>query len=185
MTEYHIPDEQLQALLDATLAQDQSGIVLSHLEGCARCRRSMETLRRLNAGLSTLPLEHTSAAFTASLLHSLGIAGSRRRTLSVFENIAYLFALALVLGIVFAVFLWTGVIESAELTEGQSVVQELVGKGQSMIAGAVGSFQQWLGQFFPFVFGNGAMRITIAVVAIAIVLAMVDRAASRRLVERT
>jgi anti-sigma factor RsiW len=185
MTEQHISAEDLQAYVDRTLGDERSQAILSHLRGCPRCRQSMESMRRMDAALRLMPIEQAGAAFTASVMHSLGLAGSPKKKVALVENLAYVFALMIVLGVMLSVFLWTGVIKTADLTQGQSTIQEYVGAGTTMVAGAVGVLQRWLLEFFPFAFGNGAFRIFLAVLGVTLLLALVDRVAGRYVAQRT
>jgi hypothetical protein len=144
----------------------------------------MDSLSRMDAELRRMPLEPASAAFTASVMHSLGLAGSPKKKFTYVENLAYVFALLIVLGAMLGVFLWTGVIKTADLTQGQSIIQESVGAGTTMVAGAIGVLQRWLLEFFPFAFGNSAFGIFFAAVGVTLLLALVDRAAGRYLAHR-
>lgn len=185
MTEQHISAEDLQAYLDRTPGDERNHTIHSHLRGCSRCRHALESLRRVDRELRRMPLERAGAAFTASVMHSLGLAGSPKKKFALVENLAYVSALMIVLGVLLGVFLWTGVIKTADLTEGQSVVQDLLGAGTTMVAGAVGVLQRWLLEFFPFAFGNGAFGILLAVVGVTLLLALIDRVAGRYLAHRT
>jgi anti-sigma factor RsiW len=53
-TSKHSPAEELSAFLDGDLETTRRAEVASHLEGCADCRKVVEELRSLAAGLRTL-----------------------------------------------------------------------------------------------------------------------------------
>jgi anti-sigma factor RsiW len=181
----HVPQDDIQAFVDGRLEREEERAVRNHLSLCRECRESYEGLRAFDSALRRLPLERTTPAFTAGVMHRLGLLPQSRRVTSLAENIAYLAGLLLVLGAMVGIFALTGVLGGGGNASGLSSVADVLGKTSKATARGIDSFTGWLMTFFPFAFGKGALSISLVVVLAVAVLALVDRAAERLLLHKT
>jgi anti-sigma factor RsiW len=182
--EDHIPEDELQGFVDSRLGDERTLAVATHIKECPECLHSLEVIRRLDSALHRAVLERTGAAFSVSVMHRLGLAASSNRFPSFFAHVASLFAMLVVLGVLVSVFLWTGVIDSAQLVEGQSFGHDVLTKGGAAVSDTVSWFNGWLKTYFPFAFGKGSLDVSLSVALAVVVLALIDRAASRRLSQK-
>jgi RNA polymerase sigma factor (sigma-70 family) len=180
----HIADDDLQAYLDGRLEESRVRSLEGHLEKCPPCSLELARARELDQALRRVPLEVTSPAFTASILHTVGLAPGGRGTSRSWEHLGYAVALMLVLGAMMATFFWTGVIGSTPGTESPSRLGVLLQEGGGILAGAASSLGSWVVSIFPFLFGKGTLGISLSAVAILLLLAILDRVAGRYLIER-
>jgi len=181
----HIPRDRMQAFVDGCLEPDEVQAVRGHLSTCHACRESSKAFQKLDRALRGLPLERTNAAFTATVMHRLGLLPSRPRVSAVAENIAYLAGLLFVLGAMVTVFILTGVLGGNGNVSDLSSVANVLGKASDAVGEGTSAFTNWLKTFFPFAFGKGALGISMVVFLAAALLALVDRAAERRLLHKT
>jgi hypothetical protein len=79
------PEEALAAFTDGAATPDEHALVLAHLQGCAECRRDVETARRALDALATLPEPQSPTLDPSSIVREAGnvvgidTGGSRRR----------------------------------------------------------------------------------------------------------
>ncbi len=181
----HIPRDTMQAFVDGRLEPELEAAVRGHVSSCRECRDFCEAFQAFDGALRRLPLERTNAAFTATLLHRLGLLPSGRRVPSLAENMAYLAGLLLVLGAMVTVFVLTGVLGGDGNVSDFSSVANVLGKASDAAGQGISAFTSWLKTFFPFAFGKGALGISLVVFLAVAVLALVDRAAERLLLHKT
>jgi hypothetical protein len=97
------------------------------------------------------------------------------------ENLAYLFGLMIVLGVMLAAFIFSGVISMERVLETPSTVGSITGA----IGGALhmygSSLAQALQRYLPFVFGRGSLQVVIMVMLALGMLAVVDKLVKRRM----
>lgn len=180
MTNAHLTNEQLQLLVDSALSPDETAIAKEHLQSCRQCNAGFVSLSNVHSVLRVLPLEKPSSNFTHSVLMRLNIAPKTSILFRIVENLAYVFGLMIVLGIMLTVFLVTGVISKGQVVETQSTMSNagrIVGQQLETMTSWLTAFLQ---TYLPFMFGSGSMRIALmSLVAIAM-LAVFDRFLKRR-----
>jgi len=179
----HIPQDLIQAFVDGGLEREEEQAVRAHLSSCGECREACETFRAFDDALRGLPVEKTNAAFTATVMHLLGLSPAGRRVPSLAENMGYLAGLLIVLGVMVSAFVWTGVIGGVEAEQG--LFRGYLSGAGDFVGSGVEAFAGWLTTFFPFAFGKGALGISFFVFLIVALLAVVDHLAERRLLRKT
>lgn len=180
----HSTIEQLHALIDRQLDATDHARVTEHLRECARCRSLYESLATFDAAFKRMPLEKVSDSFTESVASALGLTPRSPLLLRLLQNGAYVLSLLIVLGVMVAIFAVTGVIPSAEgAGEGKPGV-EILAKLGGALSSAGEQLVRWLGEFFPFTFSRGAFSVSLATVAVLVMLAIVDRGLGKRLAQR-
>jgi anti-sigma factor RsiW len=177
----HCTSEQLQMLLDGRLAGGEREVVLTHLQECARCMAASRGLEQLDRGLRQLPVSAAGVEFTEKVMEAITPSGRLSFAFRLVENLAYVFALLIVTGIIAVVFVATGVIDSGQVSDGQGLVNTYVGATSDWLAGALHGGTAWLERYLPTRGGANIMLFGIGVLA---GLALLDRLLHRRFVQR-
>jgi anti-sigma factor RsiW len=178
MNPEHVTRENLLLYVDGELGQADRKGVEAHLRICPLCARAASGMERIGEGMRRIPLERTSAGFTASVLRELGLVSRPRLRLRAIEAAGALVAMVVVVGVLLSVFFATGVLKQDQVTEVQSVAGVFVEKGGEMITDGVSAVGGWLGSYLPSGIGKG-VGISITALVVMALLAVVDRYVGR------
>jgi anti-sigma factor RsiW len=174
-TGVHVTTDQLNLLIDGRLPESEAYLMSNHLASCDMCRSLHARLRDVDRALRGLPLETTSAEFTGRVM---GLILTRRRSPVLFrilENVAYVFGLLIVLGVMTAAFLLTGVLDTQQVQLTRDVTEGFATRVWETVGSGVGDFSALLVTYFPFAFsGNGVSMVLFTVLAVGL-LAGIDR----------
>jgi hypothetical protein len=173
----HPTDDQLQEFIDN---RERLPGIKEHLDSCPECREIFRVMNRMDGALKTLPPVSTGAEFTQSVMSRIGSGRSSPFLFRFFGSIAHLAGLVVVLGVMAATFLFTGVINRGQVEQGQTVVGEYMQQVGGTVGGAMTTFNGMLRKLFPFAFGSESGVIWLLVVIVVIVLALADRVVGRR-----
>lgn len=183
-TALHCTSERLNLLLDAKLAPGEEKEMRDHLSTCRQCRRAFENLSRVDVALRDLPLITTGAGFTRSVMDRILAGPKSSFAFRVLERMSYVFGLTIVLGIMIAAFVLSGVFDQAGIEQTQGVASDVMGRAADTVANSIGVFTAWLVQYLPFAFGKGSMGVAFFAVAVVMMLAAVDRLVGRRILQK-
>lgn len=178
----HCTSEQLQMLLDGQLSGGDKAQVAEHLQECARCMASYRSLEQIDRTLRDLPVALASEGFTDKVMEKVLPSGHLSLGFRIVENLAYLFAVLIVTGIITVVFLATGVIDSGKVSESKGIVSTYASATGTWLAEAVHGGTVWLQRYLPT--RNGA-NILLSGIGILAALAVLDRFLHRRFAHRT
>jgi anti-sigma factor RsiW len=184
MSRNHIAREELHLYVDGELPSGDRARVEAHCRECSSCALAAGEMERIGKAVRRIPPERTSAGFTASVLHELGLAPSPRRSFRGLESAGALVAMVVVVGVLLSVFYATGVLKQGQVVETQSAIEVFAEKGGDAIAAGVNAVSGWVAAYLPFAFGKGVLGISITAVAVLAHLAVIDRFAGRKLVHR-
>lgn len=184
MNGQHYTPDQLQMAIDGSLTTNEQAMIKDHVRTCIECGRAHAALLRVHRGMKKLPLEKTSSDFTRNVLVNLGIAPKSPLLFRLLEKSAYMFGLFIVLGIMLAAFVATGVIEMRQITEGGSYVRNLLTTSGGFADKGIGAFSNALKQYLPFAFGKGSMAISVFAMLVVAALAIADKLFGGRIVHR-
>ncbi len=151
---------------------------------CRDCRSAWESLARMDAALRALPLTTTDPAFTRSVMDRILAKQPLPFGFRLLEKLPYLFGLLIVLGVMVASFVMTGVIDTSELDRTKSVAGGLVNKAGETLDATISAVTAGLVHYLPFAFGKGSMSVAFFAVAVVIVLAAVDRLVGRKVFQK-
>lgn len=180
----HFTSEQFNLLLDGELTGAEEKSIRDHFSVCTDCRLAFENLARIDIVLKGLPVAETRPDFTRSLMDRILVVPKSPFLFRLLEKMSYVFGLLIVLGIMIAAFILSGVFEAPQIEQTKSVATGIVDKAGESLATSVGAFTTWLVQYIPFAFGKGSMSMAFFAVAIVIMLAAVDRLVGRKVLQK-
>jgi predicted anti-sigma-YlaC factor YlaD len=180
----HFTSEQFNLLLDGRLSGGEEKTIRDHLSGCNDCRRAFENLERIDSALKDLPVVETGPDFARLLMDRILAPAKSPLMFRLLEKMSYVFGLLIVLGIMIAAFVLSGVLETTQIDETKSIATGIADKAGESLASSIGTFTTWLVQYVPFAFGKGSMSVAFFAVTIVMMLAVVDRLVGRRAVQK-
>lgn len=177
----HCTSEQLQMLLDERVADSDRQEILAHLRGCGACTARFESLRKLDGGLRRLPMESAGSELTGKVMAGIIPGGRLPIAFRLVEHLAYIFAVLIVTGIILAVFIATGVIDSGQVSEGQTVASTYFSATGDWLMEGLRNASVWLQHYLP---AKGATNIVMSLIVVLGALALLDRFLHRRFQHR-
>jgi anti-sigma factor RsiW len=177
----HCGDEQLQMLLDGRLPGREKEETLRHLQVCSRCAAVFKGMERMDRGLRQMPVSSVSREFTSKVMDEIAPSTHLSLAFRIVENMAYLFAALVVLGMIAVVFVATGVIDSGQVSEGQDLVGAYTGAVSDWLVSAIRGATMWLAPYLPAKGGTSVMLFGIGVLG---GLALLDRVLNHKFADR-
>ncbi len=177
----HLTNEELQSFIDGTLVPDEAPSLAAHLQVCAHCRTAHQSLRRLDGAMKSLPAENLGSEFTRNILARLNIVPQPSILFRVVENLAYVFGMMIVLGVMIAVFVLTGIIDSSQVAQTQSAIGNITEAITGRTSHFMESFAMALQSYLPFLFGDGNLKIAATGTCVVGLLAVLDRFLKKRI----
>jgi predicted anti-sigma-YlaC factor YlaD len=184
MKKYHLARKDLLLYVDAELPVDERRLIETHLAACPSCANVAAGMVRVGKAVRNIPVEGTSAGFTATVLHELGLASSSRRRFRLLESAGALVAMVVVAGVLLSVFLATGVLKEEQVTATQSVAGLVLGMGRDAFVAGMNTISGTMASYLTFDFGKNAVEISLSALVVLALLAIVDRFAGRRVLHR-
>jgi len=178
----HLSGNEIQDYLDGGLTSDARAEAEQHLYTCRQCRSLQSSLTEVDRALKSLPREQLDARFTRSVMSRLTAGQADSLSFKILEKLAYVFALFVVLAVLLAAFIFSGVIDARQVSDGQSRIQEFLSGSTSQMKSQVAAFSNLLAEYAPFVFGVGSLCMAGTIFAVVALLAVLDRFLVRRFV---
>ena len=163
----HLTSEQLHDYIDGSLTSDTE----LHLRTCPRCQKQAKALQALDRSLRSIRLEKPSERFTERVMKELGISASPSFAWTLFRNLAPLFALAIVIGVVVAALKFAGVFNTPEIRQTTAATQNVY----HQIGLGVQTFNSWMSKYFSFAFAKNTYGLTAFVFMFFGVIALLDK----------
>lgn len=182
--ERHCTPEELNALMEGTLAAGAAEAARRHLAACASCGRVLGDLERVDRALRRMPLERAAPAMTESVMRSIGVKGADG-VFRVFEVLASLFGLAILAGITAVVLVATGVIGTGGVEGAGGVTSDLTSRVLGSVGGAISAVSGRLGAILPHGPSSRAMLLLLSVAGVLTALGLADAALARAPRRRT
>lgn len=180
----HYSAEKFNLLLDGRLTSDEAGKMNVHIGACTECRRTLEALGRINAAIRHLPLVETRPDFTRSTIDRILIAPKPSLLFRLLEKASYVFGMFIVLGLMVAAFVLTGVFSGSDIEQTRSVVTGMAASAGDGLSTTLNAFNGWLVRYLPFAFGKGSMSIAFFALMVLVMIAAVDRLVGRRVMSK-
>ncbi len=179
MTE-HVTHEMLQLLADGELTGDTALSVQQHIRECASCSATFGTLVKFDRFARTIPVPVPRREFTQDLFSRLGIQPHTPLLFRIFEHVASVIAVLLV--VMMGATVWALI----ALAGGDfGVHQEFPGQKVVNVAGkwlesGYVEFGDWLSRIIPNVFGGQAAKIAVMLLLMVPLVAVVDWLVGRK-----
>lgn len=171
---YHLSSREIDEYLDGSLPAGERDRATRHIGECPECAAVHRARSRFDHLARRLPVERAGRQFTADVMHALGIATVATTTFRVLEQFAYAFAMAIVLGVVAAIFVATGVISAGQVQTTQSAA----GEAYQIVAGGMTGFLNTAGAFaveyFPFITRSGSAGVFSLTMLVVLGLGIID-----------
>jgi predicted anti-sigma-YlaC factor YlaD len=180
----HLTDAELQSMLDDTLAGTDRRRVEQHLAVCSRCNAAFANLRSIDTALEGQLIVATRSDFTRAVMSTIMPEVRQSRTYKAVEKAAYLFSLLIVLAIMIAAFLVTGVFQSSDFNQTRTVAGAMIEKTGDAIGSTVTGFTAILVEYLPFAFGKGSMNVGLFAIVVIAMIAVVDRLIGKRVLQK-
>jgi anti-sigma factor RsiW len=185
MNQNHPLRKELFLYIDGELSPEEQLRVEKHLATCPSCVSLAAGIERLGKRIGSIPIEETSAGFTATVLHELGLISSPGRRTRMLESAGALVAMVVVAGVLLSVFLATGVLKEEQVSDTRSAAGMVLDKGGNAVAAAVDGVTKAMTSYLSFDFGKNALDISLSALVVLALLAIVDRFAGRKVLHRT
>ena len=111
----HYTAEQFNVLLDGRMAAHDRQQMQDHLSACKECRSVFDSLSRIDAALRELPQVQTREDFTRSVMDRILAKKASPLAFRLLEKLPYIIGLVMVLGIMVASFIISGVFDKSQL----------------------------------------------------------------------
>jgi anti-sigma factor RsiW len=180
----HLTMDRLNQYVDNRLDAIEASEVLVHLKECRACLRTHESLAKVDASLRVLPLEHVHADFTRNVLTALSISPQTSVFFRIVEHLPYVFGLMIVIGVMLAAFIGTGVIPLNPSTETETRLDRAWNALDHSLTATVTVMNSVGQKYFSFLYSSGTMRLVLMSVVSVGLMFLLDRFLGRRFLTR-
>ena len=146
-----------------------------HLPTCQECSEKLRALQWVEEAIQRVELEKVSPNFTERVMTRLGVKESPSLAWTIFQNLAPLFALLIVVGIVAAAFQLTGAYQSSDVQQSARQAQSVYNEISGGIATGIEALNGWLKQYASFAFAESTTGLTIFLIAFFAGTALLDK----------
>ncbi|MBI4548801.1 MAG: zf-HC2 domain-containing protein [Ignavibacteriae bacterium] len=171
----HLTSTQIQEYLDGLISGLSLNEIELHLRTCQDCQSKLNALKRIDRVLHRIQLERVSPSFTERVMKQLNIKESSSLAWTIFKNIAPLFALMLVTGIVLVVMYMSGALQGEELQQPIQQTQSVYNGFSSGVSSAIGALNEWISRYFSFAFARTTYGTTFFLIVFFSVVALLDK----------
>jgi len=171
----HLTLDQLQEYVDGFIDPQRRNEIDLHLHTCDECGGKMKSLRLFESSLKNIPLERVGPNFTQRVMKQLKIQESPSIVWLIFKNLAPLLGLFIVIGIVYGVLKFTGILEGPGVGESITATQSAYNSVANEISTGVSVFNGWLKNLFPFLYAKSSYGLTVFLVVLFIIVALLDK----------
>lgn len=180
----HFTSDRIQDYIDGIVDENFRIEIESHLPTCIECTEKYKVIKKLEETLRKLPLEQVDTNFTHKVMTKLGIQESPSIVWSVLKNIAPIFALILIVSIIYGMFKISGVLEGSGIGESIISTQSAYETLTRGFSDGVSTFNLWIKNLFPFFYAKNNLGLTIFLVVLFIIVALLDKFILMPLVKR-
>ena len=169
----HLSDLELRALLDDEASERHDAP--HHLRDCPRCSNRLKEMASLDKLVRRSVREHAPINFTANVLQRLRIEEKPSRAWRALQYLAPVVALAIIAGIVFAVFHYTGAVQQPEVQSTIAYGSGAANKVMSSASSWVESGNTWAKSYLHFAFAGKALPFSAFLFFFFVAIAIIDR----------
>ena len=168
----HFSSIQFQEYLDGVLDETISKNIRLHLETCLECSAKMKSLKEFELLLRNMPLEHTSNKFTERVMSKLGIEETPHFVWEFFKNLAPVVALALLIGILYVVFQYTGAFQNSHMQQSSGSVYNTL---TNTMRDGVAVYKDFTEKYLPFFYQRTTSLLILFSVVFFGAVALLDK----------
>ena len=170
----HLQDQEQQAFVDKTLSVADSKRVSDHLLLCPECRRVHEGVERIDGALRRQTLVSVRSDFADRVMEQLGY-GTTPFLFQLFKGFSFFFAFLIVMTIMSATFVVTGVIGAGGVDTSPTTLGALSERAFGSIGSAVSWFNETLREGLPRSLPGESSRVILWMLAGGSIVGLVDR----------
>ena len=171
----HLTFTQLQEYADGLANAQIRGEIDIHLQTCTECTAKFKAFRQIDFALRKLPLDDASPDFIQRVMARLKTKESPPIIWSIFKNLAPLFGLVIVVGIIYGALKISGVYDSSGLGESVQATQTVYDQVGNSVSNGISTFNGWLKNLFPFLYTKSSYGLTAFLVVLFIIVAILDK----------
>ena len=135
----------------------------------------LKSFKQIETALRSIPHEQVSPNFTQRVMERLRIRESHSFVWSIFKNIAPLLGLFIIIGIVYSVLKFTGMLEGSGVDESITATQSAYNSVSTEVSTGVSAFNGRLKNLFPFLYAKSSYSLTVFLIVLFIIVALLDK----------
>lgn len=174
MTESHCTPDDIHALIDGMLPSGEAERAFAHMRRCEACDSRYHFLLRFDAAVKRLPLTPAGRGFTDAVMAKLEVSFPSPRAFRFFTWIAYQFGMLIVAGLMFGVFIATGIILPGQIEAGKGVAGEGLALLDALVVRGAGFLSGWLNAALPPV-SAGTLAVSFVTGLVLLTLLVIDK----------
>jgi hypothetical protein len=164
----HLSNSELQEFVDSKCDEKSRSRISSHLQECSECRSRVVGLEKLSHIISQIPREKVSAKFTERVMGRITTAKSSSFLWFLFKNIAPVFGLIIVIGMVYLGLILGGIIGGSGVEQSGGTVSAVFDKVGGDISDATSAFADWFKRVFPFFYTDAGRGLAVVLLILAL-----------------
>ena len=164
----HLTDHDIDSLLERS---DQRFSL--HLGECNECSDRFRRFQSLDATLRTLPVEKPSSHFATDVMQRLRIGEPVSLGWALMKNLAPIFALSLIIGVVFFALKTSGALGDTQHGEFVRSSQEWNAEISRNLSVGVGAYTAWVNKYLSF--GGNSVGLALFVAIFFGAVALLDK----------
>jgi len=170
----HLRDQELQAFVDKTLDLGEAKRVSDHLLLCPACRRVHEGVERIDGALRRQTLVSVRSDLADRVMEQLGY-GTTPFLFQLFKGFSFFFAFLIVMTIMSAIFVATGVIGAGGVDTSPTTLGVLSEKAFGSIGSAVSWFNEIVREGLPRSLPGESLRVILWMLVGGSIVVLMDR----------
>jgi hypothetical protein len=171
----HLTTGELHNYVKGLLSQAEYNECDPHIQNCKQCAERVRIFQLLESVLPTVPLESVSPDFTQKVTEKLKIQEHPSLAWKILQNFAPVFALAIVLVIVYVILDYLGVLQGSQMQQSVQYTQSIYGKIVDGVAMSIKILNEWLQTYFSFAFTKNSYGLTVFLVLFFSAIAVLDK----------
>ncbi|MBI5020288.1 MAG: zf-HC2 domain-containing protein [Ignavibacteriales bacterium] len=171
----HIISEIIQEYLDGVLNTEMKDNIKMHLDECSICRDNLNSFQVVDSALHQMRVENTKPQFTHDVIKRLGIKESPSIIWSIFKNLAPLFGLIIIVGIIYGVLKFTDKLDGSGVGDSITATQSVFNTASSGVSNGISTFTQWMKNIFPFLYTKSSYSLAAFLIVFFIIVALLDK----------
>src|SRR5437867_6745105 len=146
-----------------------------HLRICAECRSRLISYQNLDKLLHKISPDPVSPNFVERVMKKIDMRSPPSLSWMILKNLAPLFALTLIIGIVFFALQLSGSLEGSQVQTTGSASRSMYDPIGGGISGGVSALNGWIAKYFSFPLAKDKYGLAAFLIAFFLIVALLDR----------